>query len=207
MRIARITRCRADAARVMIYFEDRSYCKVDALLAQRLGLEPGMEVDGEVLPALSEDARRGAAREAAARILGRRSLSRWELITKLTARGISEADAQLAADWAEERGVVDDVAYAGQVARHYRLKGFGDARVRQELTRRGIDRELIDQMLSQPVDMSEEILTFLRRKTRGEMPDADTIRRITEALRRRGHSFENIHAAFRALEIELEEWY
>jgi len=205
MKITKISPCRTDKSRVMVYFSDRSYCKVDMLRAKALDLKPGMEIDESVLPSLNEDARRGKARETAARALGRRNMSRTELMRKLKDKGVAQNDAQAAADWAEEMGVLDDEAYAAMLVRHYRAKGFGDIRVRQELSRRGIAEEIIRAELDTSVDMTDEILDFLQKKLRGNMPDADEIRRLTAALMRRGHTYSAIRAAFRQLEIHMEE--
>lgn len=207
MRITKISPSRTDESRVMVYFEDRSYCKVDILLCHELGLKPGMDVDSETLPVLNENTRKGKARESAARMLGRRNMSRSQLVKKLKEKGIAQEDADYAADWAENLGIVNDESYAVTLLEYYRLKGFGDKRVRQELIRRGIGREIVDSLLQERVDMSDEILKFIQKKLRGSQPDPDTTRKLTAALVRRGHSFEDIRRAFRQLAIEMEDTY
>lgn len=207
MKITKISPCRTDRSRVMVYFEDRSYCKVDALKAKKLGLKPGLELEEGLLPELNDDARRGKARETAARALGRRNMSSAELMRKLRDKGIGEQDAEEAVAWAQDMGVIDDGEYAQMIVRHYRARGFGDIRIRQELMRRGISGEICSTVLGTPADMTDEILDFLRKKLRGSEPSPDNIRRLTAALQRRGHSFSDIRAAFSQLEIEMEESY
>ncbi len=207
MKITKISPCRTDRSRVMVYFEDWSYCKVDMLRAKALDLKPGAEIDAEILPELDEDSRRGKARETAARALGRRNMSSSELRRKLKDKGIGESDAEEAVQWAQDVGAVNDEAYAGMLLRHYRSKGFGDIRIRQELLRRGISDDMCKEILSERADMTEEILEFLRKKLKGSEPSPDDIRRLTAALQRRGHSFSDIRAAFSQLEIEMEDTY
>ena len=207
MRITKISPSRTDESRVIVYFEDRSYFKVDVLMCHELGLKPGMEVDSEILPMLDEDSRKTKARESAARILGRRNMSRHELLRKLKDKGICQEDADYAADWARDIGVINDEAYAASLVEYYRLRGFGDKRVRQELLRRGIGRDVTDNLLAEDVDMSDEIMKFIEKKLRGSAPDPDTTRKLTAALVRRGHSFEDIRSAFRQLAIEMEDTY
>ena len=52
-------------------------------------------------------------KQRALRILERRDVSRKELITKLTDKGVSLEEAAAAADWLEALGVIDDARYAG----------------------------------------------------------------------------------------------
>lgn len=206
MTIAKIRAYRSDASRVIVYFTDRTYLTVDAREAARLKLKAGMELDEALLPALSEESRRSAARVKAAQIIGKRSLSCGELKKKLVERGIAAEDAEAAVAWMEEHGALDDAAYAAMLVRHYRGRGFGQMRVRDELRRRMIPKELADAALAEPCDQSGEILAFLRQKTRGQTLTPELRRKLTAALVRRGHGYEEIRAGFSALGIEEEAW-
>ncbi|MBQ3055844.1 MAG: RecX family transcriptional regulator [Oscillospiraceae bacterium] len=201
MRIRSVRPFRNDVSRVVVYFEDRTYLTVDALEAKRLKLAPGMEIDAESLPALSEESRRHAARVKAVQIAGKRSLSRAELMRKLGEKGFSEEDSESAADWLCEMGVLDDTAYAEMLVRHYRAKGFGDLRVREELRRRGIERDLVATVLEENTQNPQDaIVTFLRQKLRGKELEEETKRKLAAALMRRGYTFADIQSGFSAIE-------
>ena len=189
----------------MVYFSDRSYCKVDMLLARELGLKAGDEVDDSKILALNEDTRRAKARETAARILGKRNMSEGELKRKLTDKGIGEEDAEYACRWARDIGVIDDVAYAGMLVRHYRSKGFGNMRIRTELSRRHIAGSIADAVLDADTDMSDEIHVFIEKKLKGEKPTPEVVRKLTAALVRRGHSYGQIREAFKNFEFYMED--
>ena len=81
-----------------------------------------------------------AALDAAARQLSYRALSAAALRDKLIEKGHSEDAADYAVAWLIERRLLDDAAYAESVVRSYARRGYGAARIRQELTRRGVDR-------------------------------------------------------------------
>ena len=81
------------------------------------------------------------ARKRALSLVEKRDYSRKMLIDKLTEKGASDEDAADVADWLCSVGVIDDQRYAGLVVRHYARKGYGPRRIREELFRRGIDRE------------------------------------------------------------------
>ena len=119
-------------------------------------------------------------------------------------KGSDAGDAQAAADWLEEIGAVDDENYAAALVRHYGGKGYGPARVRDELRRRGVDRGLWDSALEEMPEAAE-ILDRLLRK-RGDLSDPKERRRASDALLRRGFSWEQVRAALgRYAEMEEDE--
>lgn len=89
---------------------------------------------------MSEDKYR-AALDMAAKQLSYRALSAKMLRDKLLAKGHDEEAADYALAWLTERSLLNDALFAESVVRGYTRKGYGAARIRQELTRRGIDRD------------------------------------------------------------------
>ncbi len=73
-------------------------------------------------------------------------------------------------DRMEELGFLNDAAYAAQVVRYYSAKGYGERKLRDELYRRGIPRELWDEALEGAEDPSAAIEEFLRKKLEGHAP-------------------------------------
>ena len=57
-------------------------------------------------------------------------------------KGAEADDAGAAAEYLENIGALDDAAYAAMLVRHYSAQGCGSARIRDELYRRGVPREL-----------------------------------------------------------------
>ena len=104
----------------------------------------------------------------------------------------------------EELGAVDDAAYAGVIARHYG-GSYGPGRVRQELQKRGIPRELWDDALAQLPDSAGAIDAFLRSKLKGKAPDRATLKKLSDALLRRGFSWQDIRPALNRLGEEIDE--
>ena len=88
---------------------------------------------------MSED-KYHAALDMAAKQLSYRALSAKMLRDKLLAKGHDEEAADYALAWLTERSLLNDMLFAESVVRGYTRKGYGAARIRQELTRRRIDR-------------------------------------------------------------------
>ena len=159
------------------------------------GLRAGMELDEEALETLRSSARSSAARATAANIIGSRALSKQELTRRLVKKGNDASDAQAAADWLEDIGAVNDVQYAAALARHYGDRGYGPARVREELRRRGVDRELWDEALEELPEAAEVLDRLIQKKCRGDLSDPREKRRVSDALLRRGFSWSDVKAA------------
>ena len=144
------------------------------------------------------------ARKRALSLVEKRDYSRKMLIDKLTEKGASDEDAADVADWLCSVGVIDDQRYAGLVVRHYARKGYGPRRIREELLRRGIDRELWADSLEELPDTDETITRLLSVKLRGSTDRGD-MERARNYLLRRGYSREEVRAALEHYLSENEE--
>ena len=145
------------------------------------------------------------AKNRALKILEKRDVSRKMLIDKLTEKGISEADAEEVADWLTELRVIDDARYAGLVVRHYAAKGYGERRIKDELYHRGVPREYWEEALEEMPEQDDTLERFIRSRLRGAEPSQENLKKIINALLRRGHSWEDISAAVEHVRAEESE--
>ena len=139
-----------------LYLDGEPGPKLDTEVVLLARLQPGDILSEEELQELVErsDARR--AQEKALYLLEHRSHSKRELTEKIARTAASREAAQAAADHLEEIGLVDDRAFAETYARElFQRKRYGARRVRQELSRKGIGRDIIDQVLEQYQDMDQ----------------------------------------------------
>ena len=204
MRVEEVKKSQRKQGRFLVRLEDRGILRVTEDELLRFGLREGLELGEEELEALRASAKASQTKAAAARMIGSRALSKQELTRRLMKKGSDAGDAQAAADWLEEIGAVDDENYAAALVRHYGGKGYGPARVREELRRRGVDRGLWDSALEEMPEAAE-ILDRLLRK-RGDLSDPKERRRASDALLRRGFSWEQVRAALgRYAEMEEDE--
>lgn len=164
----------------------------------------GMELDEEAFEALKRSTSKALDRQKALEMLSRRPYSRRELKDKLLRRGTDEQSVEDCIAWLDEHGFLDDGEYAGAVARHYTAKGYGAGRVKSELRRRGIERELADETLEALPENTEKIDAYIARRL-NDPKDRDSVRKISAALFRRGFSWEEIRAALRRFDTETEE--
>ena len=169
-----------------------------------LRLYSGRELDEEELKALRRASRSALARNRAMELLSRRPMSEKELVDKLIRKGEDQETAADCARWLREKGFLDDESYAAAVARHYAAKGYGPGRVRAELSRRGVDRELWDDTIQAMPENTDKLDRFIAARLT-DPEDRDQIRKVSAALYRRGYSWEEIHSALRRFNAETEE--
>jgi len=83
------------------------------------------------------------ARLAAMRLLTRREHSCQELKQKLQHKGFNAELVENVADQLQQEGLLSDARFAENYLRSRSNKGYGPARIRQELKQRGVDEDVI----------------------------------------------------------------
>jgi len=204
MRIEKVKPSQRKKGRYLVKLDGGVLLRVTEEELLRFGLRAGMELDDGTMEALQTSARSSSAKAQAANIIGSRPLSKRELTRRLVQKGNEETDAQAAADWLEDLGAVDDAAYAAALARHYGARGYGPQRLREELRRRGVPRELWEDALAELPDSGEALDALIQKRRRGDLTDPRERRRICDALLRRGFSWSQVKAAM-ARYTEMEE--
>lgn len=187
---------------VQLYIDGEAAVKIDAEIFLRSKLKPGDKLTDEELHELILASDRRRAQEKALYLLEHRSHSKKELADKIARTAASREAAQAAAEHMEELGLIDDEAYARDLARYlFTRKRFGTMRVKQELKLKGIDNLLIDELIEEfggESEAIENIGEILGRKYSGWQTDEKVRRRAFAALQRLGYSYGLIRQAMQA---------
>lgn len=122
-------------------------------------------------------------------------MSEHALREKMTKKEFAPEDIDYAVERLTQLGALNDEEYAATLASYYAGKGFGRQKVAQELRRRGIAREVSDQVLEGFAPCSEKVVAYLEKTLHGETRDKRLIRKAAAGLYRRGFSWEQINAA------------
>ena len=176
---------------ITLIFDDGTELKSTPALVSDMHLYSGSELDDEGFRELCAASSLSLCRARALRIVNSRPVSRREMIKKLTEKGEVPENAEYCADWLVELGLINDESYAGAVVRHYAAKGYGEARVRQELNRHGIPRELWDAAMEEMPEQDDKLLRFIRERLT-DPDDRAQVKKVSDALFRRGYSWEQI---------------
>ena len=193
--------------RWLAVLEDGSILRLGESEVIDFALYTGKELTDREAEALLDSARRSGLNEKALDLLTRKPPSRKELERKLKEWGAGEAESAALCDRMEELGYLNDASYAAQVVRYYSAKGFGEKKLRDELYRRGIPREMWDDALEQAQDPAEAIDAFVAKKLAGKDLDRKQLQKVSAALARRGYSWSDINDALRRYGAETGEDY
>ena len=205
MTISKLTPSERVKGRWLAFLDDGSILRIGENEVIGFGLYAGKELSQEESENLLCSARRSQLREKTLELLTRKPLSRKELERKLTQWEADEEEISSICDRMEELGYLNDAAYAAMVVRHYGAKGFGEKKLRDELFRRGVPRQLWDEALEQAEDPAECIDAFVKKKLAGRQVDRKELKKVSDALARRGFSWSDISAALRRYDAGIED--
>ncbi len=124
------------------------------------------------------------------------------LVRKMRERGVAgetSADPEAVADRMVDRGYVDDEAFALNKSANLMARGYGAMRVRSALGHAGINRELVDSVITDDPEAAIVSATaYARRKRLGPFAtmttDAALLRKHMATMLRAGHDFATVKA-------------
>lgn len=188
--------------RWLAVLEDGSILRLSKNQIADFALYAGRELSDEEAERLLQAIENENFRAHALRMITDTARSRKEFIKLLEKMNCPPEKAQEIADWLEDLGYLDDAAYAREVVELYVRRGYGERKIRDELYRRGVPRELWDDALAQIEDNSEAIDAFLEKKLKGSR-DPKEIKKASDALARRGFRWPEISDALRRYGMEV----
>ena len=131
---------RRERVRIYVEGDDAPAAELALDLELRAGLAPGDPLDAATLEPLLREDEALRARDGALNLLSHRARSRVELRRRLASRDFSPAVIDGTLRWLEERGYVDDDAFADAFVRdRLRLRPRGRVGLLTELRRKGVD--------------------------------------------------------------------
>ena len=189
-----------------VSFSDGSVLRLYRQTVEDFGIYTGKELSEEEFAKLKVSAGEMSAKMRAVRIVAASNVSRADLKQRLINKGETVADATLAVSWMSDMDLVDDKKTAEMIVARCIEKGYGVSRVKQALFEKRIPKELWEDALADYPDQTEKIMAYLKVKLT-DPSDTKAVRKVTDALIRRGHSFHQIRSAMQQMDIYLQEDY
>ena len=181
--------------RFIVRFDDGAELKTTLSAVADLGLYLGKKLDEDEFRQVKAASELALCKNRATHIIGARAVSKKELYDKLVMKGELPENAEETVSWLESVGLLDDETYAGMVVRYYTGRSYGKRRIQNELYRRGISRDLWEAALEELPEQDNQIDRLLARKLSTDEPDRAELKKATDALARRGFSWDEIKAA------------
>jgi len=169
---------------------------VPADAARAAGIEIGSVLRAEVVHRLELAADEDAAYRTATRLLEGRPFARKDLARRLALKGHPLEVIEAALDRAQHFGYLDDVRFATYYVESRSARGRGPTRLRRELARLGVARDLIDAALASAAEEPAAAQARIRKLLARRMPQLAGLsrpsarRRLLAYLARRGYTGE-----------------
>ena len=168
------------------------------------GFKDGETITEEELASLKEEAGFRLAYEKGLDYLTRRSYAKKELFYKLRTKYGDEAS-ERAIEKLSYFGYLNDEEFAKMYAKHLlETKKFDVRRISTELKLKGIDREIIENVMktldNEPI---QRIIEMLSTKFSNGFKDEKTKKRFIAKLQRMGYSWSDIKSALSECEIDI----
>ena len=184
-------------------FEDGSSMRLYRQTIEDFSLYSGKELTEEDMKALRKAAGEMSAKMRAVRIVSASSVSKRDLEYRLIQKGEDPRQAKQAVEWMSDLNLLDDAKTAEQIVRRCIGKGYGLSRAKQALYEKRIPKEFWEEALAEYPDQTEKIIAFLQTRL-GKDADERDKRRATDALLRRGHSYQEIRRAMEQMDFDTD---
>jgi regulatory protein len=183
-------------ASIRVLVGGRPIWTVPADVVEELGLVVGLPLSAGAHERLDRAADEEGAFRAALRALERRAHGTRELGLKLERKGHTEEAVEAALQRLVSLGLLDDAEFVRAYLRARSAKGRGPVRMRHDLARLGVSRELVEQGLAELATTGEDPLARAREiaerrlKSLASLPREARRRRLVAFLARRGYRAE-----------------
>ena len=193
------------AGRYWLTLEDGTKLALYRQTVEDFGIYSGRELTEDELQSLQDAAGAMSAKMRAVRIVAASNVSKKDLKQRLIQKGENPADAADAVAWMEEMHLVDDAETARQIVSRCAAHGYGIQRAKQALYEKKIPKEYWEDALSDYPDQTQAIMSFLRSRL-ADRSDQREMKRATDALLRRGHSYGDVRRALSLMNLDAEDF-
>jgi regulatory protein len=143
-----ITALRKKNSKVIVLFEDNSFCTIDYRVVVNNGLRINDFIDEEKKELLINESIFLTAKDSAFRSLSRRAHSVYELRTKLFRKGWQKEIVQKVLDDLIDNNFLNDEKFADAFVEERSRKNVGINKLKSELMKRGVDRKISESLLN-----------------------------------------------------------
>lgn len=198
-RVLSVSQYKGDTVRIDL--EDCEPIFINVSVAYDLGIKAGNMMSEEDIEAAVQKNTYRRARERALYLLDDRDYGYAEMFRKLEANYPEEICYEVVNSLAS-LGLIDDRRYAKKLAEYLLLtKMRGKYRAKEEMRRRGIPSDIIDEALEEFEDGADErLLELIRKKYARTLSEEGGVKKVKAALARQGYGFDEINSALKGFD-------
>lgn len=139
------------------------------------------------------------------RILSKKDYSRLEIEKKLIKYEYSPEVIEQVLDKLLQMNFIDDENYASIIIEHYTKRGCGKYKIREELYKRGISSDIMQEKLLEYNTDYDVILNHFETKLQGDISSDKLVEKTKNYLYRKGFSFDEIIEGYLLYKEKLED--
>lgn len=194
---------RGRGKKIHILLDDEYVVTTDVDYWAEIFVPDGTDIDDDEWKTLFERINYRKAFNKCADLLSRRDHSIKELRDKLL-KTVDGNSADKAIDKFIEMGYLDDAKFAQNYAEHLlKNKNFSENHIKQELYYKGIDREIISNVIADlEVDNIQAIVNIINKSYLNKLKADGGKNKVINALMRKGFSYSDIKSALYEIENE-----
>ena len=212
MKISKIVN--KDAKNVIVHFDNDEVLFLSVDMFYKSSLKKDDEISDDRFSSLIKENRLFYIKQRAFRYLGRRQHSTSELRIKLKQKGYETELINQVLDDLKQKNYLDDTKFAEMfVEEKIKLKLWGEQKLRSELIKRGINSEIISNILQNIISDEDKLnnaMTVASKKydsLKNRNVDRDVIKRnLISFLNSRGYNYDVIKEVCEMLIIENDNY-
>lgn len=157
MKITKIEPQKRNKNRVSVYIDETFAFGVDMEVAYAYGLKEGLDIDRQWLDEVVRKEEQFRAQNYALNLLSYRARSEREIMERMQQKGYESSVIEDTIAYLKEQGYLDDYAFAEMFIRDKsELNKYGQNRIRTELYKKGVAREVINGLIEEMIDSNSE---------------------------------------------------
>lgn len=182
-----------DKTRCSIFIDGRFYCGIKLEVAVKYRLKAGMVIDKAQLDIIQLETEKAQAVDKALTHISASPKTRKQIRDFLIKKGYVDAVIDYVFERLDYYGYADDRQYCKMYVES--VSGKSKRAIEVELLKRGIDKDVIEEELSDLSDDEEEVLTLLKKYLKGKELSKENVYKGCRYLISKGYDYDTVKAA------------
>lgn len=182
-----------DKTRCSIFIDGRFYCGIKLEVAVKYRLKAGMVIDKAQLDIIQLETEKAQAVDKALTHISASPKTRKQIRDFLSKKGYVDAVIDYVFERLDYYGYADDRQYCKMYVES--VSGKSKRAIEVELLKRGIDKDVIEEELSDLSDDEEEVLTLLKKYLKGKELSKENVYKGCRYLISKGYDYDTVKAA------------
>lgn len=191
-----------DKNRCSIFIDGRFYCGIKLEVAVKYRLKAGMTVDKSFLDNIQLETEKAQAVDKALTHISASPKTRKQIKDFLAKKGYVQAVIDYVLERFDYYGYADDRQYCKMYAES--VSGKSKKAIEVELLKRGVDRAVIEEELSDLEDDEEEVLSLLKKYLRGKELSKENIYKGCRYLISKGYDYDTVKSASERIDDDTD---